>query len=107
METIPGPNTINTDSTNKNELSHKESHNRNLTTKEIYNLFGPLMITHKLIELDDNFKKYIMQDSISLDPEDKKLINREISDKINAEIKAARKERKERLEREKKNKQEA
>ena len=87
METIPGPNTINTDSTNKNELSHKESHNRNLTTKEIYNLFGPLMITHKLIELDDNFKKYIMQDSISLDPEDKKLISREISDKINAEIK--------------------
>ena len=87
METIPGPNTINTDVSKNNEISHKESRNRNLTIKEIYNLFGPLMITHKLIELDDNFKKYIMQDSISLAPEDKKLISREISDKINAEIK--------------------
>ena len=87
METIPGLNTINTNASKNNEISHKESRNRNLTIKEIYNLFGPLMITHKLIEIDDNFKKYIMQDSISLDPEDKKLISREISDKINAEIK--------------------
>ena len=72
---------------NKNDLNGKESHNRNLTIKEIYNIFGPLMITHKLIELDDDFKKYIMLDSISLAQEEKKLISREISDKITAEIK--------------------
>ena len=75
------------DTSNKNDLNQKDSHNRNLTVKEIYSLFGPLMITHKLIELDEDFKKYIMLDSISLNPEEKKLINREISDKINAEIK--------------------
>ena len=75
------------DTSNKNDLNQKESHNRNLTVKEIYSLFGPLMITHKLIEIDEDFKKYIKLDSISLDPEEKKLINREISDKINAEIK--------------------
>jgi len=51
----------------------KETHNRNLTTKEIYNIFGSLMITNKLIELDEDFKKYIMMDSISLNPEDKKI----------------------------------
>ena len=79
---------INNSNSNKNDPNDKESHNRNLTTKEIYTLFGPLMITHKLIELDDNFKKYILMDSISLAPEDKKLISREISDKIQAEIKA-------------------
>ena len=89
MEPIQSPNTINnnTDASNKNEYGPKESRNRNLTVKEIYNLFGPLMITHKLIELDEDFKKYIMMDSISLSPEDKKLISREISDKITAEIK--------------------
>ncbi len=76
----------NNDLSNKNE-NMKETHNRNLTTKEIYNIFGYLMITNKLIELDEDFKKYIMMDSISLNPEDKKLINREISDKIQAEIK--------------------
>ena len=78
---------INNNDSNKNDPTDKESHNRNLTIKEIYSLFGPLMITHKLIELDDNFKKYILMDSISLAPEDKKLISREISDKIQAEIK--------------------
>ena len=76
----------NNDLSNKNE-NMKETHNRNLTTKEIYNIFGSLMITNKLIELDEDFKKYIIMDSISLNPEDKKLINREISDKIQAEIK--------------------
>ena len=84
-------NTININnndlSNNKNDLNSKETHNRNLTTKEIYSLFGPLMITHKLIEIDEDFKKYIMMDSISVAPEDKKLISREISDKIQAEIK--------------------
>ena len=90
MESSPSPNTINNNNTemsNKNDLNGKESHNRNLTIKEIYNIFGPLMITHKLIELDDDFKKYIMLDSISLAQEEKKLISREISDKITAEIK--------------------
>ena len=90
MEISQSPNTINNNNTemsNKNDLNGKESHNRNLTIKEIYNIFGPLMITHKLIELDDNFKKYIMLDSISLAQEEKKLISREISDKITAEIK--------------------
>ena len=80
-------NLMSTINMNNNDANTKESHNRNLTTKEIYTLFGPLMITHKIIELDENFKKYIMMDSISLDPEDKKLISREISDKIQAEIK--------------------
>ena len=80
-------NLMSTINMNNNDANTKESHNRNLTTKEIYSLFGPLMITHKIIELDENFKKYIMMDSISLDPEDKKLISREISDKIQAEIK--------------------
>ena len=80
-------NLMSTINMNNNDMNTKESHNRNLTTKEIYSLFGPLMITHKIIELDENFKKYIMMDSISLDPEDKKLISREISDKIQAEIK--------------------
>jgi len=80
-------NLMSTINMNNNDMNAKESHNRNLTTKEIYSLFGPLMITHKIIELDENFKKYIMMDSISLDPEDKKLISREISDKIQAEIK--------------------
>ena len=90
MESSQSPNTIynnNTEMSNKNDLNGKESHNRNLTIKEIYNIFGPLMITHKLIELDDDFKKYIMLDSISLAQEEKKLISREISDKITAEIK--------------------
>ena len=90
MEISQSPNTINSNNTemsNKNDLNGKESHNRNLTIKEIYNIFGPLMITHKLIELDDDFKKYIMLDSISLAQEEKKLISREISDKITAEIK--------------------
>ena len=90
MESSQSPNTINNNNTemsNKNDLNGKESHNRNLTIKEIYNIFGPLMITHKLIELDDDFKKYIMLDSISLAQEEKKLISREISDKITAEIK--------------------
>jgi hypothetical protein len=90
MEISQSPNTINNNNTemsNKNDLNGKESHNRNLTIKEIYNIFGPLMITHKLIELDDDFKKYIMLDSISLAQEEKKLISREISDKITAEIK--------------------
>ena len=90
MESSQIPNTINNNNTemsNKNDLNGKESHNRNLTIKEIYNIFGPLMITHKLIELDDDFKKYIMLDSISLAQEEKKLISREISDKITAEIK--------------------
>ena len=80
-------NLMSTINMNNNDANAKESHNRNLTTKEIYSLFGPLMITHKIIELDENFKKYIMMDSISLGPEDKKLISREISDKIQAEIK--------------------
>ena len=53
---------INNNDSNKNDPTDKESHNRNLTIKEIYTLFGPLMITHKLIELDDNFKKYILMD---------------------------------------------
>ena len=70
-------NLMSTINMNNNDVNAKESHNRNLTTKEIYSLFGPLMITHKIIELDENFKKYIMMDSISLDPEDKKLISRE------------------------------
>ena len=90
MESSQSPNIINNNNTemsNKNDLNGKESHNRNLTIKEIYNIFGPLMITHKLIELDDDFKKYIMLDSISLAQEEKKLISREISDKITAEIK--------------------
>ena len=78
----------NNDMSKKSDTNPKESRNRNLTTKEIYSLFGTLMITHKLIELDDNFKKYIMMDGISLHPDDKKLISREISDKIQAEIKA-------------------
>ena len=94
MENSQNPNLMSTinmnnnyDVSNKKDLSPKESLNHNLTTKEIYTLFGPLMITHKLIELDEDFIKYIMMDSISLAPEDKKLISREISDKIQAEIK--------------------
>ena len=45
------------------------------------------MITHKLIELDNDFKKYLLLDGISVAPEEKKLISRDISDKIVNEIK--------------------
>ena len=48
-------NLMSTINMNNNDANAKESHNRNLTTKEIYSLFGPLMITHKIIELDENF----------------------------------------------------
>ena len=79
------PNLMNTLNL-KTELN-KEIHNRNLTIKEIYSIFGPLMITHKLIELDEDFKKYLLLDGISLSTEEKKLICRDISDKIQSEIK--------------------
>ena len=49
------PNLMNTLKLNTNDIN-KEVHNRNLTIKEIYSIFGPLMITHKLIELDNDFK---------------------------------------------------
>ena len=77
---------MNTLNLNKNDIN-REIHNRNLTIKEIYSIFGPLMITHKLIELDEDFKKYLLLDGISLATEEKKLICRDISDKIQSEIK--------------------
>ena len=80
------PNLMGTLNLNKNDVN-KEIHNRNLTIKEIYFIFGPLMVTHKLIELDDDFKKYLMLDGINLGTEEKKLISRDISDKIINEIK--------------------
>jgi len=80
------PNLMGTLNLNKNDVN-KEIHNRNLTIKEIYSIFGPLMVTHKLIELDDDFKKYLMLDGINLGTEEKKLISRDISDKITNEIK--------------------
>ena len=80
------PNLMNTLKLNTNDLN-KEAHNRNLTIKEIYSIFGPLMITHKLIELDNDFKKYLLLDGISVGTEEKKLISRDISDKIVNEIK--------------------
>ena len=85
MATAINPNLMGTLKLNNNDL--KESHNRNLTVKEIYSIFGPLMITHKLIELDNDFKKYLLLDGISVAPEEKKLISRDISDKIVNEIK--------------------
>ena len=85
MATGINPNLMGTLKLNNNDL--KESHNRNLTVKEIYSIFGPLMITHKLIELDNDFKKYLLLDGISIAPEEKKLISRDISDKIVNEIK--------------------
>ena len=85
MATAINPNLMGTLKLNNNDL--KESHNRNLTVKEIYSIFGPLMITHKLIELDNDFKKYLLLDGISIAPEEKKLISRDISDKIVNEIK--------------------
>ena len=80
------PNLMNTLNLKPSDIN-KEIHNRNLTVKEIYSIFGPLMITHKLIELDDDFKKYLMLDGISVGTEEKKLICRDISDKILSEIK--------------------
>ena len=80
------PNLMGTLNLNKTEQL-KESHNRNLTVKEIYSIFGHLMISHKNIELDEDFKKYLMLDGISVAPEEKKLICRDISDKILNEIK--------------------
>ena len=80
------PNLMGTLNLNKNDVN-KEIHNRNLTIKEIYSIFGPLMVTHKLIELDDDFKKYLLLDGINLGTEEKKLISRDISDKIINEIK--------------------
>ena len=80
------PNLMGTLNLNKTEQL-KESHNRNLTVKEIYSIFGHLMISHKIIELDEDFKKYLMLDGISIAPEEKKLICRDISDKILNEIK--------------------
>ena len=80
------PNLMNTLKLNTNDIN-KEVHNRNLTIKEIYSIFGPLMITHKLIELDNDFKKYLLLDGISVGTEEKKLISRDISDKIVNEIK--------------------
>lgn len=69
--------------TNPNQqLQQKEIHNRNLTIKEVYSLFGEFMIKHNLIELDQSFNKYLSLDGISLDNEDKKLICRDISDQI-------------------------
>lgn len=81
------PNLMNTIKLDNKEINNNNSHNRNLTVKEIYSIFGPCMITHKLIELDDDFKKYLKLDGISLAPEEKKLISRDISDKIVNEIK--------------------
>ena len=63
------PNLMNTLKLNTNDLN-KEAHNRNLTIKEIYSIFGPLMITHKLIELDNDFKKYLLLDGISVGTEE-------------------------------------
>lgn len=80
------PNFMNTLKLNSND-PNKAVHNRNLTIKEIYSIFWPLMITHKLIELDNDFKKYLLLDGISVGPEEKKLISREISDKIVNQIK--------------------
>ena len=85
MATGINPNLMNTLNL-KTELN-KEIHNRNLTIKEIYSIFGPLMITHKIIELDEDFKKYLLLDGISLSTDEKKLICRDISDKIQSEIK--------------------
>lgn len=81
------PNLMNTIKLDNKEINNNNSHNRNLTVKEIYSIFGPCMITHKLIELDDDFKKYLKLDGISIAPEEKKLISRDISDKIVNEIK--------------------
>ena len=86
MESGINPKLMGTLNLNKND-TNKEVHNRNLTVKEIYSIFGPLMVTHKLIELDDDFKKYLMLDGINVGPEEKKLICRDISDKIQTEIK--------------------
>ena len=80
------PNLMGTLNLNKND-ANKELHNRNLKTKEIFSILRPLMVTHKLIELDDDFKKYLMLDGINLGTEEKKLISRDISDKIINEIK--------------------
>ena len=81
------PNLMNTIKLENKEINNNNSHNRNLTIKEIYSIFGPCMITHKLIELDDDFKKYLKLDGISIATEEKKLISRDISDKIVNEIK--------------------
>ena len=81
------PNLMGTLNLNKNDTNKEAHNNRNLTVKEIYSIFGPLMVTHKLIELDDDFKKYLMLDGINVGPEEKKLICRDISDKIQSEIK--------------------
>jgi len=81
------PNLMSTIKLDNKEINNNNSHNRNLTVKEIYSIFGPCMITHKLIELDDDFKKYLKLDGISIAPEEKKLISRDISDKIVNEIK--------------------
>ena len=80
-------NLMNTIKLDNKEINNNNSHNRNLTIKEIYSIFGPCMITHKLIELDDDFKKYLKLDGISIASEEKKLISRDISDKIVNEIK--------------------
>lgn len=80
-------NLMNTIKLDNKEINNSNSHNRNLTVKEIYSIFGPCMITHKLIELDDDFKKYLRLDGISIASEEKKLISRDISDKIVNEIK--------------------
>lgn len=81
------PNLMGTIKLDNKEINNNNSHNRNLTIKEIYSIFGPCMITHKLIELDDDFKKYLKLDGISIASEEKKLISRDISDKIVNEIK--------------------
>jgi len=81
------PNLMSTIKLDNKEINNNNSHNRNLTVKEIYSIFGPCMITHKIIELDDDFKKYLKLDGISIAPEEKKLISRDISDKIVNEIK--------------------
>ena len=81
------PNLMGTIKLDNKEINNNNSHNRNLTVKEIYSIFGPCMITHKIIELDDDFKKYLKLDGISIAPEEKKLISRDISDKIVNEIK--------------------
>jgi hypothetical protein len=81
------PNLMSTIKLDNKEINNNNSHNRNLTIKEIYSIFGPYMITHKLIELDDDFKKYLKLDGISIASEEKKLISRDISDKIVNEIK--------------------
>ena len=86
MSSNINPNLMGTLNLNKTDIN-KENHNRNLTVNEIYSIFGPLMISHKIIELDEDFKKYLMLDGISIAPEEKKLICRDISDKIINEIK--------------------